>query len=322
MHEQLGQGEEEYRIMSLPPDMLALGIIYSKKPAALVVPTWASPRLTQTFYVKSFEPVFWKEGSRNAATLFGVANLKYLVTDRFTDAMASHLRQAEGWEPIAETFLFNAFINTAWRPYVQVYPRGALYVGSSASTLFSFLPYLSHEGIAVINGPSKYLEDYSLDSLSEFDIILLEKPRFRDEGQFEQLQRSVKGRLIQLKGYEPEKISKSVRALSSEETEPDVKWHRPDPEEIRVNIRSSSPSVMMISESWYPHWHVYVDGKEEELLRVNYAFQGVRLDQGEHQVVFKYQQPFYFRIGYGLTALTLTAIGLMLALEVWPPKRH
>jgi len=321
LHEQLGQGEEEYRIMSLPPDMLALGIIYSKKPAALVAPTWASPRLTQTFYVKSFEPVFWKEGSRNAATLFGVANLKYLVTDRFTDAMASHLRQAEGWEPVAETFLFNAFINTAWRPYVQVYPRGALYVGSSASILFSFLPYLSHQGIAVINGPSKYLEDYPLDSLSEFDIILLEEPRFRDEGQFEQLQRSVKGRLIQLKGYEPEEISKSVRALSSEETEPVVKWHRPDPEEIRVNIRTSSPSVMMISESWYPHWHVYVDGKEEELLRVNYAFQGVRLDQGEHQVVFKYQKPFYFRIGYGLTALTLTAIGLMLALQVWP-LRH
>jgi len=80
--------------------------------------------------------------------------------------------------------------------------------------------------------------------------------------------------------------------------------------------------VVMISESWYPHWHVYVDGKEGELLRVNYAFQGVRLDQGEHQVVFKYQQPTYFRLGYGLTALTLIAIGWVLALEVRPLRHH
>jgi hypothetical protein len=323
LYEQLGREEEEYRIMSLPPDMLALGIIYSKKPAALVVPTWASPRLTRTFYVKSFEPVFWKEGTRNAATLFGVANLKYLVTNRFTDDMASHLRQAKGWELVAETSLFNAFLNTAWRPYVQVYPRGALYVGGSTSTLFSFLPYLSREGIAVINGPSKYLEDYSLNSLAEFDIILLDKARSRDARRFEQLQSAVEGRLIQLKGYEPEEISdKLARDLSPEEPEPIVEWHRPDPEEIRVNIRTNRPSVIMISESWYPHWQVYVDGKEGKLLRINYAFQGVRLDQGEHQVVFKYQRPIYFQLGYGLTALTLIAIGLMLALETWPLKRR
>ena len=324
LYEQLGQGEEEYRIMSLSPDMLVdLGIIYSKKPAAWLGLAWASLRLTHTFYVKSFEPVFSKEASRNSATLFGVANLKYLVNDRFTDeSLGRHLRQAEGLEPVLETSLFNAFINTAWRPYVQVYPRGALYVGGSVSTLFSFLPYLSREGIAVINGPSKYLEDYPLDSLTEFDIILLEKPRFRDAERFEQLQRSVEGRLIQLKGLEPEEIPELVSDLGAEEMAPVVEWHRPDPEEIRVNIRTSRPSVMMISETWYPHWHVYVDGKERELLRVNYAFQGVKLDQGEHQVVFKYQQPFYFRLGYGLTALTLIAVGLALALEVWPLRRR
>ncbi len=322
LYEQLGRGEEEYKIMSLDPDMLALGIIYSEKPAALVGPTWASPRLTRTFYVKSSEPIFWEEASRNAATLFGVANLKYLVTDSFIhESLEGYLRQAEGLEPVAETPFFRAFVNTAWQPYVQVYPRGALYVGGSASTLFSFLPYLSREGIALINGPSKYLEDYPLDTLAEFDIILLEKPRFRDARRFEQVQKSVEGHLIQLEGCEPEEISRLLSALSSEEIEPVVEWHRPDPEEIRVNIRIDRPSVVMISESWYPHWHVYVDGKEGELLQVNYAFQGVRLDQGEHQVAFKYQQPTYFRLGYGLTALTLMAIGWVLTREVWP-LRH
>jgi hypothetical protein len=324
LYEQLGQGKQEYRILSLSPDMLVdLGIIYSRKPAAWLGLVWISPRLTHTFYVKSFEPVFWKEGSRNTATLFGVANLKYLVTDRFTDeSLEGHLRQAEGLEPVAETSFLSAFVNTAWRPYVQIYPRGALYVGSSVSTLFSFLPYLSREGIAVINGPYKYLEDYPLDSLAEFDIILLDKPRSRDAERFEHLQRLVEGRLIQLKGLEPEEVSELVSDLGPEELKPVVEWHRPDPEEIRVNIGTAKPSVMMISETWYPHWHVYVDGKERELLRVNYAFQGVKLDQGEHQVVFKYQQPFHFRLGYGLTALTLIAVGLALALEVWPLRRR
>jgi hypothetical protein len=231
LYEQLGRGEEEYKIMSLDPDMLALGMIYSKKPAALVGPTWASPRLTRTFYVKSSEPIFLKEASKNAATLFGVANLKYLVTDKFIhESLEGYLHQAEGLEPVVETPLFSAFVNTTWQPYVQVYPRGALYVGGSASTLFSFLPYLSREGIAVINGPSKYLEDYPLDALAEFDLILLEKPRFRDARLFEQLQKSVEGHLIQLKGHKPEEISKLVSALSSEEIEPVVEWHRPDTE--------------------------------------------------------------------------------------------
>jgi len=325
LYEQLGQEKEEYGIMGLGPDTLVdLGIIYSKKPAAWHGLVWASLRLTHTFYVKSFEPVFWKEASRDAATLFGVANIKYLVTDRvIDDSLASHLRQAEGWKPIAETSLFSTFENTAWRPYVQVYPRGALYVGGSASTLFSFLPYLSREGIAVINGSSKYLEDYPPDSLTAFDIILLDKPRFRDAERFERLQRSVEGRLIQLKEYKPEEISeKLVSTLDSEEIEPFLEWHRPDPEEISVNIRTNRPSFLTISESWYPHWHVYVDGKEEELLRVNYAFQGVRLDQGEHQVVFKYQRPIYFQLGYSLTALTLTAIGVMLVPEIGPQRRR
>ncbi len=325
LYEQLGQGEEEYRIMSLSPDMMVdLGIIYSKKPAAWLGLVWASPRLTHTFYVKSFEPIFWKEGSENAAVLFGVANLKYLITDKFTEeSLEGYLHQAERLELVAETSLFSVFKNTAWRPYVQVYSRGALYVGSSTSILFSFLPYLSREGVAVIHGPSKYLEDYSLDSLAEFDIILLDKSRFRDAERFNQLQRSLKERLIQLKKCNPEEIpDKLASDFSSEETESVVEWHRPDPEEIRVNVQSNRPTVVMISESWYPHWHVYVDGKEEELLRVNYAFQGVKLDQGAHQVVFKYQRPSYFRLGYGLTTLTLIAIGLMLALEAWLLKRR
>jgi len=85
--------------------------------------------------------------------------------------------------------------------------------------------------------------------------------------------------------------------------QPSVSWSRPHPEIIRVNVNLRRPGILVVSESWYPHWHVYVDGEEKRLLRANYAFMGVKLEAGEHEVEFRYHKPWYLGLAYAVTAL-------------------
>jgi hypothetical protein len=57
-------------------------------------------------------------------------------------------------------------------------------------------------------------------------------------------------------------------------------------------VKSSVSGLLVLSELWFPHWHVKVDGQEAEVLRVNYAFRGVRVPAGDHIVEYFYQSPW------------------------------
>jgi NADH:ubiquinone oxidoreductase subunit 6 (subunit J) len=58
--------------------------------------------------------------------------------------------------------------------------------------------------------------------------------------------------------------------------------------EIRVKTKADSPSILVLSEVYYPDWRVEVDGKPAELLRANFILRAVALEGGEHDVVFRY----------------------------------
>jgi len=39
-------------------------------------------------------------------------------------------------------------------------------------------------------------------------------------------------------------------------------------------------------------WTAYVDGQKAEILRANYAFMGLNLSEGHHEIVLKYHVPY------------------------------
>ncbi len=59
--------------------------------------------------------------------------------------------------------------------------------------------------------------------------------------------------------------------------------------EIRLEVFTSAPGYLVLSEVYYPGWKVEVDGRPAELSRANYAFRAVFLPPGEHQVRFHFQ---------------------------------
>lgn len=77
---------------------------------------------------------------------------------------------------------------------------------------------------------------------------------------------------------------------------------------IAIRARLERPGYLVLADQYYPGWHVEVDGRKGELLRVDYLLKGVKLDAGEHLIRFVFR-PASFRIGL---VLSLCGLGLLL----------
>ncbi|HKR00198.1 MAG TPA: YfhO family protein, partial [Pyrinomonadaceae bacterium] len=86
---------------------------------------------------------------------------------------------------------------------------------------------------------------------------------------------------------------------------------RHEPNRVEVRTRGASPSILVLSENYYPGWRATVDGQRAEILRVNYNLRGVALPAGEHTVEFVY------RPGSVLYGLIISLVTLALLVAWW-----
>ena len=85
-------------------------------------------------------------------------------------------------------------------------------------------------------------------------------------------------------------------------------WSRPAPDHLTATITADSPMLVTAGESWYPGWQVTVDHARAPLVRANYAFLGVNIPAGRHQIDFYYRQPWYYLVGKLISLVTLGLI--------------
>jgi hypothetical protein len=85
-------------------------------------------------------------------------------------------------------------------------------------------------------------------------------------------------------------------------------------ENMRVNINAAldGPGILVLADSYYPGWRVFIDGREGEILRANLFFRGVKLAAGEHAVEFRYE-PRSFQIGAWASLATMGVLALVTA---------
>ena len=94
-----------------------------------------------------------------------------------------------------------------------------------------------------------------------------------------------------------------------------IKGESPEKAEItkysinEVVIRSTlnSPKFLVLADTWYPGWKVYVDNKRAKLYKADYILRAVYLEPGAHVVKFVFD-PFSFKLGLVLSAITLIFI--------------
>ncbi len=81
----------------------------------------------------------------------------------------------------------------------------------------------------------------------------------------------------------------------------------------RVVIEAYAPQggILVLSDTYFPEWHVYVDGEERKMMRANIAYRAVALEPGRHHVefVFKPSSTYY---GLALCAAGISLVFLIL----------
>lgn len=96
-----------------------------------------------------------------------------------------------------------------------------------------------------------------------------------------------------------------IRPVSKEGASASITRYTLD--EIRVDAKLPAAAILVLSEVYYPKWKVYVDGKEGEILKADYAVRAVSLPAGGHEVVFRYDTATLER-GLLISVVTLVIV--------------
>jgi len=75
------------------------------------------------------------------------------------------------------------------------------------------------------------------------------------------------------------------------------------PNEVIIKASVNSPKFLVLSDSYYPGWKVYVDERPDKIYVADYIIRAVYLDKGEHTVRFVFD-PFSFRLGLWISLST------------------
>lgn len=87
---------------------------------------------------------------------------------------------------------------------------------------------------------------------------------------------------------------------------------------VEVECVTPTTAMMVLNDSWVPGWKAFVDGVSQPVLRVNYAFRGVVVPEGQHRVLFLYRPPLLM-IGLAVSAVSLL---LLLLFFLWSAVRE
>jgi hypothetical protein len=75
----------------------------------------------------------------------------------------------------------------------------------------------------------------------------------------------------------------------------------PNPNTVRITCQPQASSWLVLTDIYYPGWQARVDGKTRQIERANYVFRAVRVEPGNHEILFAYQ-PCSFYCGCGIFA--------------------
>ena len=89
---------------------------------------------------------------------------------------------------------------------------------------------------------------------------------------------------------------------------------------VDAEAEAAEPSLVVVAQTYYHNWHVYVDGQPAPLRRANLAFQAVQISAGKHQLHFFYQDRA-FEIGAAIAVPIWVICLFSVAVTQWHRKK-
>ena len=88
------------------------------------------------------------------------------------------------------------------------------------------------------------------------------------------------------------------------------------PDHLEYTSSSTHDKIAVFSEIYYPkEWHLYIDGKEQEIGRVNYVLRAALIPAGKHSLVMEFR-PNALKIDWICSVLVILTIILTLGLPI------
>jgi uncharacterized membrane protein YfhO len=79
------------------------------------------------------------------------------------------------------------------------------------------------------------------------------------------------------------------------------------PNKVTLSFKCEKNGIAVLNDVIFPGWEAYLDKKRTDILRVNYAFRGVKVGPGEHVIEFIYR-PELLNIGKIISLITIASL--------------
>jgi hypothetical protein len=89
------------------------------------------------------------------------------------------------------------------------------------------------------------------------------------------------------------------------------------PDSVEIQVRSRGSSLLVMSESYYPGWDAWVDGKPATVHPANIALRGIVVPDGDHRVRMEFR-PKILTASLGVSLATM--LGLF-AMAFYKPRQ-
>lgn len=92
------------------------------------------------------------------------------------------------------------------------------------------------------------------------------------------------------------------------------------PNRLAYTTKTTNDRIAVFSEIYYPHgWHLYVDGEEKEIGRVNYVLRAAVIPAGEHTIMMEFVPDAlkWDKLGYALVIIAILISIMLLSWSLW-----
>jgi hypothetical protein len=90
-------------------------------------------------------------------------------------------------------------------------------------------------------------------------------------------------------------------------------------QKVKLKAKATGNNLLFMSDTWYPKWKCFIDGKEVPILKANYVFRAVVVPEGEHEILFVYKDDEFelgSRVSLGINILVLILLIVSIAPDV------
>jgi hypothetical protein len=108
--------------------------------------------------------------------------------------------------------------------------------------------------------------------------------------------------------YLPEEARSEIRATGPVKVS--IKSFRFSARELSMEVEAEAPAMVVVAQTFYHRWRVFLDGRNPRLWRANYAYQAFEVPAGTSRIQLVYEDPV-FLLGLVLSLTSLFACGVI-----------